>query len=144
MADSTVALRRERRNYDQAKYVSFVVADGVTIPAGTFVSYTTGTGRAGLGGDDSGTLFAGVAEETVTGDSGGTVSVRCSYGYDIKATTSASGAVAANVGADMNLVDNQTLDDDAGTTNDIKAGVLAERISDTEGWVHLMLFGQLS
>lgn len=136
MADSTVPISFEERQTDKKRYAYFTVASGETIPQGTYVSLDS-SGEAQVGGDDANTLFAGLAvHDAVAGET-----LQVVYGHEILATTAAAGAAAANIGADMNLVDNQTLNDDAGTTNDVKCGVLVQPVTSTTGWVRLQFAG---
>jgi hypothetical protein len=138
MADTTVALRHEKRNTEARQVRFYTVKDGETIPQGAYVTYVTSGGDAGLavnGGDDANSVFVGIATQTVEGD--GEKQIAVESGFDLLATTAASGAVAGNVGALLYLVDNQTLDDIAGTTNDVPVGTLIQRVTDTSGWVRL-------
>jgi len=138
MADTTVALRLQKRNTEARQIRYYTVKDGETIPQGAFVTYVTSGTDVGLainGGDDANTVFVGVATHTVEGD--GEKQIAVESGFDVLATFSTDGGVAANVGALLYLVDNQTLDDVGGTTNDVPAGTLVQRVGDESGWVRL-------
>jgi len=131
------ALTKDRpTSYWDGVELDFPVAAGAKIYAGSLVM-ANASGYAVPGADTSGCKFLGVALEQVDNTAGanGTKSVRVRRtGVFEFAATSISQAM---LGDPMYLVDDQTFDDAAGTTNDIRAGVLMKYISATKGWIDI-------
>ena len=57
--------------------------------------------------------------------------------YDREYLFAATSITQAMVGVNMVTVDDNTVDDIAGATNDIVVGKLTEFVSTTSGWVHV-------
>jgi hypothetical protein len=49
----------------------------------------------------------------------------------------AASITQAMVGSAMYVVDDHTIDDYSGPTNDIRVGILVKYVSDTKGWVDI-------
>ena len=87
------------------------------------------------------TGVVGVADENVdnSGGSAGDLNCRVLSGRAFKFT--ATSITQAMVGTWMYVVDDQTIDDSAGATNEVPAGVLVEFVSTTEGWIFIPVGG---
>lgn len=115
----------------------YPVAASTTIYKGGMVCLD-GDGYAVPAADDSAySMVIGVADEQVDNSSGSDgdkdVRVRSGEIYDFVA----SSITQAMVGTTMYVVDDQTIDDSAGVTHDVIAGVLVEYVSATNGKVHI-------
>jgi len=82
MAALTAEARRSRRNYEAKSIASYVVGTGAVIYQGGLVALNLTTGRAVAATAAASRRFLGLAEETATGDTSGTVSVEVSWGYE--------------------------------------------------------------
>lgn len=114
---------------------SYPVKAGEVIPQGGLVGLDSNRYAVNLT-DATSTVCAGVAYESKTGGSAsGDVSIEVESGKDFRfAFTSIT---LAMLGAAMYAVDNNTLDDAAGATNDVFVGILTRYISTTEGEVFI-------
>lgn len=82
----------------------------------------------------------GVAEESVTGGAAdGDVNVRVRSGRAF--LFAATSLTQAMVGTLMVVVDDNTVDDVAGATNDVPVGILINFVSATQGWVFIPVGG---
>ncbi|MDO8588965.1 MAG: hypothetical protein Q7T82_18215 [Armatimonadota bacterium] len=102
--------------------------NNVLIPKGALVNINA-AGYATNASDASGETFAGVAYETVDNSGGlaGDTEIRIlTTGSFVFVDGGGNGAIT-DVGAQFNIVDNQTVTD-AATTNNLKAGVCVESI----------------
>lgn len=115
----------------RAGRASYVVADGVTIPAGCFVAIGAG-GYLNHLADTSGYEFIGLALETVTGDVSASPPVECRVnieGVTLKGATVASVA-QANVGDLVYCESNNPADMDLSASANIDAvGYVSRYIS---------------
>lgn len=135
MADIT-AKKDVRRQ--PGEVLSFVVKNDEVIYEGALVAIDS-NGEAINAGDDSGATFAGVADETVdNSDDGLEIKVRMGGVIDCVAAFSAA---AANVGDEVCLSDNQSVDLAANTTNDVYCGRIVEVVSASKVRVALRPFG---
>jgi len=115
-------------------FVSIPVVASDIIYEGGLVSVNS-AGNAIPAADTASTLFVGIADETVDNSAGaaGAKNVRVKCG--VEALYTASSITLAMTGGIMYIVDDQTIDDAAGPTNDIACGILTEFVSTTSGWV---------
>jgi hypothetical protein len=131
------ALSKDRATtYREGIEVEFPVAASTKIYAGSLVCANT-SGYAVPGADASGYAFLGVALEQVDNSTGadGAKQVRVRrVGVFEFAAASISQAM---VGSPMYAVDDQTFDDAAGPTNDVRVGVLVRYVSATKGWIDI-------
>lgn len=111
---------------------SYPMASNTTIYAGGLVCINS-SGFAVPGATTSGNKTVGVAKKGVVNPSGG--SERVAVEAPIVARFKASSITQAMVGTMMMVIDDETFDD-AGA-NSIKAGILVEFISTTEGWIYI-------
>lgn len=131
------ALSKDRATaYREGVEVEFPVAASTKIYAGSMVCVNTG-GFAVPAADTSGYTFVGVAQEQVDNSSGGDgakmVRVRRAGVFEFDAVS----LTQAMVGQPMYAVDDHTFDDAAGTTNDIKVGILVKYVSAAKGWIDI-------
>jgi len=131
------ALTKDRpTSYRKGVELDFPVAAGAKIYAGSLVCANT-SGYVTPAADTAGLKFLGVALEQVDNTAGAngakSVRVRRTGVFEFAATSISQ----AMLGDPMYLVDDQTFDDAAGTTNDIRAGVLMKYISATKGWIDI-------
>ncbi len=134
MTAITTDVQREKRGIGRVG--SFPMA-AVKIVKGAIV-HINAAGFATNGADTAGFLgTAGVAIETVDNSAGAAGDLRIRVDFDAEFKFAASSITQAMVGTDMFTVDNNTVDDAAGPTNDIKVGKLTEFISTTLGWVYV-------
>ncbi len=95
------------------------------------------TGNAVAATDSSSDLrCVGVAEESVLGGSSdGDTVIRCRTGRSFE--FAATSITQAMVGTTMVVVDDNTIDDIGGATNDLPVGTLSKFDSVTSGWVFI-------
>jgi hypothetical protein len=88
--------------------------------------------------DTASTRVVGVAIESKTGGaSDGDVRVIVEYDAEFLFTASSITRAMTASGAAMCVVDDNTVDDAAGPTNDIYVGQLTDFVSTTSGWVYV-------
>ena len=131
------ALTKDRATpYRDGIELDFPVAANTKIYAGSLVCANS-TGYAVPAADTAGLKFAGVALEQAdnTGAANGasTVRLRRSGAFQFDAAS----ITQAMVGTAMYIVDDHTMDDASGPTNDIRIGVLVKYVADTQGWVDI-------
>jgi len=132
------ALTQDKKTeYMEGVDIILPVYQSTTIYAGALVCVNAG-GYAVNGADTAGLIFMGVAREYVDNSAGAsgdkTVTVRrrglfrMTLGHNIS---------VANIGDNVFLVDNQTVDLAANVTNAIFCGNIAGYISATEAWIDI-------
>lgn len=131
------ALTKDRATpYRDGIEIDFPVAANIKIYSGSLVC-ANATGYAVPAADTAGLKFAGVALEQAdnTGGANGAKTVRLRrtgvFEFDAASITQAM------VGTAMYIVDDHTMDDASGPTNDIRIGVLVKYVADTIGWVDI-------
>jgi hypothetical protein len=131
------ALTKDRATpYRDGIEIDFPVAANSKIYAGSLVC-ANATGYVVPAADTAGLKFAGVALEQAdnTGGANGAKTVRLRrtgvFEFDALSITQAM------VGTAMYIVDDHTMDDASGPTNDIRIGVLVKYVADTIGWVDI-------
>ncbi len=131
------ALTKDRATpYRDGIELDFPVAANTKIYAGSLVCANT-TGYVVPAADTAGLKFVGVAIEQMdnTGGANGALTIRLrrsgAFQFDAASITQAM------VGTAMYIVDDHTMDDATGPTNDIRIGVLVKYVSDTQGWVDI-------
>ncbi len=131
------ALTKDRATpYRDGIELDFPVAANTKIYAGSLVCANT-TGYVVPAADTAGLKFVGVAIEQMdnTGGANGALTIRLrrsgAFQFDAASITQAM------VGTAMYIVDDHTMDDATGATNDIRIGVLVKYVSDTQGWVDI-------
>jgi len=131
------ALTQDRATpYREGIEIEFPVAAATKIYAGSLVC-ANAQGFAIPGADTAGLKFLGVALEQVDNTSGGdgakVLRLRRRGVFEFNAAS----ITQTMVGDPMYVKDDNTFDDAAGTTNDIKAGVLVKYVTDTKGWIDI-------
>jgi predicted RecA/RadA family phage recombinase len=131
------ALTKDRATpYREGIEIEFPVAANSKIYSGSLVCANT-SGYAVPADDTAGLKFLGVALEQVdnTGGANGAILLRLRrtgvFEFDAASITQTM------VGSAMYAMDDHTVDDAAGATNDIKVGVLVKYVSDTKGWIDI-------
>jgi hypothetical protein len=116
--------------------IDYPVAANTKIFAGSLVCANT-SGYLVPATDTIGLKFVGVAIEQMdnTGGANGAKKVRVrrvgAFEFDAASITQAM------VGTSMYVVDDHTIDDSSGPTNDIRVGILVKYVSDTKGWIDI-------
>jgi hypothetical protein len=125
---------REKRG--EGRVFALPVAGDAVIHKGALVGFDA-DGFAIPASDTASQVVAGVAMEAkdATGLADGAVKVRVQAGAEWKFI--ASSITQAMLGVEMVVVDDNTIDDAAGATNDVPIGRLTEFISTTLGWVYV-------
>lgn len=134
MAALTIARNREAKGYTKLR--DYPVAAAAKIFKGAIVCLNT-AGLAVNAADTASFVVAGIAQETVDNTSGAAGDKRVVCQYDREFLFTAASITQAMVGTQMFVVDNDTVDDAAGPTNDVPVGKLTEFISATQGWVYV-------
>jgi hypothetical protein len=131
------ALTKDRATpYRDGIEIEFPVAANTKIYAGSLVCGNT-SGYVVPAADTIGLRFMGVALEQMdnTGGANGAKKVRVrrtgAFEFDAASITQAM------VGTAMYVVDDHTIDDASGPTNDIRVGILVKYVSDTKGWIDI-------
>ncbi len=134
MTAITAFTSRQRRGVARTREYGVLTVHA--IPQGALVAIDS----AGflVNATDSATDLAvvGMAAETVLG-SGTSGEVQCKVDSGIDVLLPAASITQAMVGTTMFIEDNNLVDDAAGPTNDVEAGILVEFVSATSGWVHI-------
>ncbi|MGQ9687283.1 MAG: hypothetical protein ACUVXF_00625 [Desulfobaccales bacterium] len=131
------ALTKDRATpYREGIEIEFPVAANTKIFSGSLVSANS-NGYAVPAADTAGHKFLGVALEQADNSAGANgakkVRVRRAGVFEFDALS----ITQAMVGAAMYVVDDHTVDDYSGPTNDIRVGILVKYVSDTKGWVDI-------
>jgi predicted RecA/RadA family phage recombinase len=131
------ALTQDRATpYREGIEIEFPVAGGTKVFAGSLVC-ADAAGYAVAAADTAGLKFLGVALEQADNSSGANgdkkVRLRRTGVFEFNAAS----ITQAMVGDPMYAKDDNTFDDAAGTTNDIKVGVLVKYVSATKGWIDI-------
>jgi len=123
--------------YTEGVELAFEVSAADTIYGGSFVCVAA-DGYAVPGADTAGLIFQGVATEQVdnSGGSDGDEQVVLRRRGLIKALLDTAITIA-NVGDNVFLVDDQTVDITAYTTHDIFCGIIAGYIDTTHAWIDI-------
>ena len=102
----------------------------VKMPKGVLACINT-SGYVTNGADTASFLFAGVSYEDVDNSAGsaGNMEIRIEKTGEHLFVFGAGNAAQTSIGKEVCITDNQTVDDAATTTNDVKCGVIAEVIS---------------
>lgn len=123
--------------YTEGVELAFPVINADIIYGGGFVSVNA-AGYAVPGADTAGQIFVGVAVERKDNSSGaaGALSVNVRRRGLFKATLGTA-ISQANVGDNVFLVDDQTVDIAGNCTNDIFCGIIAGYIDTTHAWIDI-------
>ena len=125
MADITS--RKANTDSQQGVVLSFEVKASTSIPEGALVALDGG--YAINGGDDSGTTFVGVAEESVDNSAGASGAVKIKVlTQGVITTKISSTATIATVGVEVYVEDNQTVSILANAANEVYVGRVVEFI----------------
>ena len=128
MTAITTAKKGLRRQ--DGEILSFQVASATTIPEGAIVSINA-AGYAVNATDAANDVVVGIADETVVNPSGGTLLIKvCRTG--VFTIVFGGTATIADVNTLVYVVDNQTCNLAAVTTNDVVLGRIVEVISSTK------------
>lgn len=126
--------QREKRGIGRVFHVPMKAS--TTIFKGGLVAIEAASGFAIPASDTAATPVIGVAiEKKVSGGANGDTIIRVMA--DAEWLFVASSITQAMLGTDMVVVDDNTVDDAAGATNDIVAGKLTEFVTTTKGWVYI-------
>lgn len=142
MAALTAATSRKTRNRGAVRTARYVVGTSATIYQGALCSIDTATGRLVAGSAIAARKFAGMAVETVTGNTSGSTS--CTVEYNVEALINAeSSLTAAYAGANCII----STDDDVQTASSATAlaQVLVGEVVQFEGgdaWVALRNYAE--
>lgn len=109
-------------------------AGSVVYKGGLVVLDADGYARPGT--DTAGYVCAGVAVESKTGGAAdGDVSVKVEFGKEFLFTASSITQAMLNTARAVYVVDDNTIDDSAGVSNYVFAGILTQYVSTTSGYV---------
>ena len=131
MAAATAA-REAKRSDGLIK--AFKVAASTVIYKGTLVGSNTDGYLASMAHGTSGLTFQGVAYETIDNATGGDGALKCRVERwgEYELVYNGGNAAQGNVGDEVYVLDNQTVDEDPGTvTNQYKVGEVVEVVSAT-------------
>jgi len=133
----TVLAADKAIEYTEGNELGFPMAAADIIYGGAFVSVNA-AGYAVPGADTAGHIFVGVAVERKDNSSGaaGALTVNVKRRGLFKATLGTA-ISQGNVGDNVFLVDDQTVDLTANTTNDIFCGIIAAYIDSTHAWIDI-------
>lgn len=135
MTALTAAFPRTSRGVGSKR--SFPVNAGSVIYQGALVGIDT-DGYARPATDTASYRCAGVAFESKTGGAAdGDVWIQVEFNKDFLFTHTSITQAMLNTSPAMYVVDDNTLDDAAGATNDVFAGILVQYVSTTSGWVYI-------
>lgn len=134
---------RRERNPHLKRLASYPVAAATTIYAGSLVCLD-GSGNAVCAADTASYVFAGIAESQVVNTTAagfgtaGDLKVTVATGHSVRIaqTTSAFGATDA-MATIACVLDDNTIDKAATTTNDVECGLIEEVESTTVAWLRV-------
>ena len=129
-----LAAAANRQSKGTPKTRRFLMAASQTIYKGAIV-HVNASGLAIPASDTASQVVAGIAAETMISAATGSFWIQVEY--DREYLFAATSITQAMVGTNMVTVDDNTVDDIAGATNDIVVGKLTEYVSTTSGWVHV-------
>lgn len=135
----TAAVARRTRNRQAVKYNHYTVGTGATIVQGALVNFNITTERAVHATAAASRKFLGMATETKTGNTAGTVKVRVEWGMEAEIDP-ATALTGAYTGSNVAIADNDvvTTMSGAGTAGvRVRVGELVEWVSATSCWVSL-------
>lgn len=113
----------------EGNILSYPVLNGVKLVEGSLIS-TNAAGYAVASSDTTAHDFVGVCDETIDNTNGTAGAVRVKvWTYGVIDLVANFAAVAADVGTLVYVVDNQTVDKAAITTNDVLVGRIVEVVS---------------
>jgi hypothetical protein len=144
MAALSAPATRLTRNVANKKFHDYVVGTSAKIYAGSLVAINTSTGRAVAASVATGRKALGLSEETVTGNTDGTVRCRVVWNVEAKITAVATALTKAYIGSNVAVkTDNDvTTLSDAGTTAlRVRVGELVS-LTGTDAWVSLRNYTQ--
>lgn len=122
-----------QRNKQEGHFLTYPVYTGTTIYKNSIVALNS-SGYAIPATDTAGLTVVGVAtSKVVNAGSSGAKSIQVQIGARWK--VACTSITQAMVGSAMYVVDDNTVDDAAGATNDVFAGILVEYLSTSLGWV---------
>jgi len=140
MAALSAAVTRATRDDHLKSHVNPVVGTGAVLYAGALVNIDTATGRAVAASAATARKFCGIAEETKTGDTAGTVRCRVAFGHQalINALTALT---TAYVGSDCVIsTDNDATTNSAiSTAKRVRVGEITE-FESGDVWVRLRCY----
>jgi hypothetical protein len=124
---ATTTDRDSKRSDGKLKSIKMAA---VKMPKGVLACINT-SGYVTNGADTASFLFAGVSYEAVDNSAGsaGDKEIRIEKTWEHTFAFGAGNAAQTSVGKEVCITDNQTVDDAATTTNDVKCGTIAEVIS---------------
>ncbi len=127
----------KKTEYTEGVEVAIPVDDGDCIYAGA-LTCVNAAGYAVEGADTAGLIFMGVAREQADNSSGldGAINVTVRRRGLFKMTMGTA-ITQANIGDNVFIVDDQTVDLTANTTNDIFCGIIAGYIDSTHAWIDI-------
>ena len=126
------ANRKTRGN--AGRQTGYLMAASQTIYKGALVMINA-SGLAVPATDAAAGIVVGVADEQVVSAASGSYWIKVRSGEAF--LFAASSITQAMVGTAMYVVDDNTVDDAAGPTNDRPVGILEEFVSTTQGWVFI-------
>ena len=127
----------KKSEYTEGVLLSFPVGDAEEIFDGAFVCVDA-TGYLVPGADTAGLIFQGVSAEYVDNSDGSDGDLECEVRRrGLFKALMGTAITQANVGDNVFLVDDQTVDLTANTTNDIFCGIIAGYIDTTHAWIDI-------
>ena len=133
---TALAANASRQTRGRVKLNSYPVAASATIYKGSLVMIDA-TGYLQVATDEATIHIVGVAAEGRDNSSGSDGDVDCEVESDCEFLFTASSITQAMVSTVMVCVDDNTIDDAAGATNDRPVGILTQYVSTTSGWVYI-------
>lgn len=142
MTAITAAAARKTRNRQAVMYADLAVGTGATIVQGSLVNYNLSTGRIVHATAATSRKFAGLAAETKTGNTGGTVKCRVEWNMEADIAPSTQ-LTKAYLGSNVAIKDNNTVTtmSNAGTAAvRVRVGYMVELASSSSCWISLRRF----
>jgi hypothetical protein len=119
----------------ESSVLAYPVKASTTVYKGSLVCVNT-SGYALPCADTASYLTVGIAEEKADNAAGAAADINVSVRAGVVALLNATSITQAMVGSRMYVVDDNTVDDSAGS-NGISAGILQRYVSSTSGWVYI-------
>lgn len=132
---TALAANASRQYRGLPRVMKFLVAATTTIYKGGLVMIDA-DGFAIPGEDTASLNVVGVAAEGVV-NAGADGAKEVEVEMDAEWLFTASSITDAMMSTIMALVDDNTIDDEAGATNNRPVGILTQRVSNTQGWVYI-------
>lgn len=130
---------RPRRNTHLMRDGEITAADSQTLYQGAILCHSAAAATVEEGADTASFRVAGICEEALTTGTSNTLKAKFVWGHE-ELMTHDGEIVAADVGKNACITDDDTLTNGTTATNDVPLGMITEYVSATQVWVAIGVF----